>query len=124
MTSRSTAQTAKTAPSDTESDTPSTTPPVSTASRSLAIPGETGEVRRLNGTAIPGRFGLVEEVSGHHHDAVCSACGLVIDATSSARCEVALAETAPAIAEANGIDVADHRLELVGRCSSCARATG
>ena len=124
MTSRSTAQTAKTAPSDAESGTPSTTPLVSTASRSLAIPGETGEVRRLNGTAIPGRFGLAEEVSGHHHGAVCSACGLVIDATSSARFEVALAETARAIAEANGIDVADHRLELVGRCSSCARATG
>jgi Fe2+ or Zn2+ uptake regulation protein len=96
--------------------------PISTAYRNLAVLGDAGVVRRVNGTDEFARFELAEEVSGHHHHhAVCSSCGLVIDATSSARLEMALAETARAIAAENGFDVADHRLELVGRCLSCAR---
>jgi Fur family transcriptional regulator, ferric uptake regulator len=95
--------------------------PVSTAYRNLAVLADAGVVRRVNGSDEFGRFELAEEVSGHHHHhAVCSQCGLVIDATSSPRLEAALAETARAIAEENGFDVSDHRLELVGRCSRCA----
>lgn len=94
--------------------------PVSTAYRNLAVLADAGVVRRVNGTDEFGRFELAEEVSGHHHHhAVCSQCGLVIDATSSPRLEAALAETARAIAHENGFDVSDHRLELVGRCSRC-----
>lgn len=96
--------------------------PLSTAYRNLAVLGDAGVVRRINGSDEFGRFELAEEVSGHHHHhAVCTNCGLVIDATSSSRLEAALAETARAIAEENGFDVADHRLELVGRCRSCGR---
>jgi Fe2+ or Zn2+ uptake regulation protein len=96
--------------------------PVSTAYRNLTVLAAAGAVRRVNGTDEFGRFELAEGVSGHHHHhAVCSSCGLVIDATSSARLEMALAETARAIAEEDGFDVTDHRLELVGRCSSCSR---
>jgi Fur family transcriptional regulator, ferric uptake regulator len=95
--------------------------PVSTAYRNLAVLAEAGVVRRVNGSDEFGRFELAEEVSGHHHHhAVCSRCGLVIDATSSPKLEAALAETARAIAQENGFDVADHQLELVGRCSRCA----
>ena len=95
--------------------------PLSTAYRNLAVLGDAGVVRRINGSDEFGRFELAEEVSGqHHHHAVCTNCGLVIDATSSSRLESALAETARAIAEENGFDVADHRLELVGRCRGCA----
>ncbi len=100
--------------------------PVSTAYRNLTVLGEAGVVRRVNGTDEFGRFELAEEVSGrhHHHHVVCSSCGLVIDATSSARLEMALAEAARAIAAENGFDVADHRLELIGRCSACSRVVG
>ncbi|MGB9112417.1 MAG: Fur family transcriptional regulator [Acidimicrobiales bacterium] len=95
--------------------------PVSTAYRNLSVLAEAGIVRRVNGTDEFGRFELAEEVSGHHHHhAVCSQCGLIIDATSSPRLEAALADTARAIAQENGFDVSDHRLELVGRCSTCA----
>jgi Fur family transcriptional regulator, ferric uptake regulator len=95
--------------------------PVSTAYRNLAVLADAGVVRRVNGSDEFGRFELAEEVSGHHHHhAVCSRCGLVIDATSSPRLEAALAETARAIAQENGFDVSDHRLELVGHCSRCA----
>lgn len=95
--------------------------PVSTAYRNLGVLADAGVVRRVNGSDEFGRFELAEEVSGHHHHhAVCSECGLVIDATSSPKLEAALAETARAIAHENGFDVADHRLELVGRCSRCS----
>ncbi|MGA8296214.1 MAG: Fur family transcriptional regulator [Acidimicrobiales bacterium] len=95
--------------------------PVSTAYRNLAVLADAGVVRRVNGSDDFGRFELAEEVSGHHHHhAVCSRCGLVIDATSSPRLEAALADTARAIAQENGFDVADHRLELVGLCSRCS----
>lgn len=95
--------------------------PVSTAYRNLAVLADAGVVRKVSGSDEFGRFELAEEVSGHHHHhAVCSRCGLVIDATSSPRLEAALAETARAIAKENGFDVSDHRLELVGRCSRCA----
>jgi Fur family transcriptional regulator, ferric uptake regulator len=98
--------------------------PLSTAYRNLSVLSEAGAVRRINGSDEFGRFELAEEVSGHHHHhAVCTTCGLVLDATSSARLEAALGETARAIAAENGFDVADHRLELVGRCSNCAART-
>lgn len=97
--------------------------PVSTAYRNLNVLADAGIVRRVNGTDEFGRFELAEEVSGHHHHhAVCSRCGLVIDATSSPRLEAALADTAREIARENGFDVSDHRLELVGRCSRCSEA--
>lgn len=97
--------------------------PPSTAYRNLAVLGEADVVRRVNGSDDFARFELSEKLSGHHHHhVVCVQCGLVMDAAASSRLEAALAETARAIAEANGFDVTDHRLELVGRCTSCREA--
>jgi Fur family ferric uptake transcriptional regulator len=96
--------------------------PVSTAYRNVTVLSEANVLRRVNGSDELSRFELSEELSGHHHHAVCENCGLVVDAAASARLEGVLGETARAIAEAIGFDVTDHRLELVGRCSSC-RAT-
>jgi Fur family transcriptional regulator, ferric uptake regulator len=92
----------------------------STAYRNLTILGDAGVLRRVSGTDEFGRFELSEEISGrHHHHVVCADCGLVLDAVASVRLEVALAEAAKAVAEANGFDITDHRLELVGRCGAC-----
>ncbi len=94
--------------------------PVSTAYRNLSVLSDANVVRRVKGSDDFARFELSEQLSGHHHHhAVCESCGLVIDAAASPRLEAALAETARAIAEANGFDVTDHRLELVGRCTRC-----
>lgn len=98
--------------------------PLSTAYRNLSILGEANVVRRVGGADGFTRFELSEQLSGqhHHHHVVCESCGLVIDAAASPALEAALAETARAIAKANGFDVTEHRLELVGRCTSCRDA--
>ncbi len=96
--------------------------PVSTAYRNVTVLSEARVLRRVNGSDELSRFELSEELSIHHHHAVCERCGLVVDAAASAKLEGALGETARAIAEAIGFDVTDHRLELVGLCSSCSKA--
>ena len=97
--------------------------PPSTAYRNLAVLADADVVRRVNGGDDFARFELSEKLSGHHHHhVVCESCGLVMDAAASSRLEAALAETARAIAEANGFDVTGHRLELVGRCTACRKA--
>lgn len=97
--------------------------PQSTAYRNLTVLADANVVRRVNGPDGFARFELSEVLSGdHHHHAVCENCGLVIDAEASPRLESALAETARLIAEANGFDVTEHRLELVGRCRRCRAA--
>ncbi len=94
--------------------------PLSTAYRNLSILGDADVVRRVGGADGFTRFELSEQLSGqHHHHVVCECCGLVIDAATSPTLEAALVETARAIAKANGFDVTEHRLELVGRCTSC-----
>lgn len=94
--------------------------PVSTAYRNLTVMGDANVVRRVGGPDGFARFELSEELSGHHHHhVVCESCGLVSDAAASPDLEAALAATARAIARANGFDVTEHRLELVGRCTQC-----
>lgn len=94
--------------------------PISTAYRNLTVLAEANVVRRVGGPDGFARFELSEQLSGqHHHHVVCEACGLVSDAAASSRLEAALAETARAIAEENGFDVTEHRLELLGRCKNC-----
>lgn len=97
--------------------------PVSTAYRNLTVLCDADVVRRVSGPDGFARFELSETLSGdHHHHVVCEACGLVMDVAPSPRLEAALAETARLIAEENGFDVAEHRLELVGRCRRCRAA--
>ncbi len=97
--------------------------PQSTAYRNLAVLADADVVRRVSGPDGFARFELSEALSGdHHHHVVCESCGLVIDAATSPRLEAALAETARLIAEANGFEVTEHRLELVGRCRRCRAA--
>ncbi len=98
--------------------------PLSTAYRNLTVLAEAQAVRRISGSDDLARFELAESLAGthHHHHLLCELCGQVADATASARLEAALSEAAHTIAEANGFEVTDHRLELVGRCASCRRS--
>jgi Fur family ferric uptake transcriptional regulator len=94
--------------------------PTSTAYRNLTVLSEAGAVTRVNGGDEFGRFELSEQVSGeHHHHVVCAGCGLVLDTRVPDRLEAALEEAARAVAEANDFAIAEHRLELVGRCGDC-----
>lgn len=92
----------------------------SSAYRNVTALIDAGVVRRVAGTDDHGRFELDEELSGHHHHhLVCAACGKVEDVHSSARLERALGEAARAVAEGQGYEITDHRLDLVGVCPAC-----
>jgi Fe2+ or Zn2+ uptake regulation protein len=92
----------------------------STAYRNLTVLTAAGIVTRVSGADEFGRFELSERQSGqHHHHVVCTDCGLVLDTGAPPGLEEALAETMRAAAQANGFDITGHRLELVGRCTSC-----
>ncbi len=93
--------------------------PQSSAYRNVTALIEVGVVRRVNGTDDHGRFELAEELSGHHHHLVCAHCGRVQDVHPSPRLEKALSEAARAVAEEQGYEVTEHRLDLLGRCPDC-----
>ena len=93
--------------------------PQSSAYRNLTGLIEVGVVRRVAGTDDHGRFELTEELSGHHHHLVCGTCGKVEDVHPSPRLERALGEAALAVAESQGYEVTEHRLDLVGLCPAC-----
>jgi Fe2+ or Zn2+ uptake regulation protein len=94
--------------------------PQSSAYRSLTALAEAGVVRRLAGNDDLGRFELAEDLSGHHHHhLVCTSCGLVADVRASPRLERALSEAARVADDETGFEVNDHRIDLVGRCSTC-----
>jgi Fur family transcriptional regulator, ferric uptake regulator len=94
--------------------------PASTAYRNMTVLSEAGIVIRIGGTDEFARFELSEELSGqHHHHIVCTDCGLVLDTSSSPGLEDALAEAVRGVVQAGGFEITGHRLELVGRCTSC-----
>lgn len=66
-----------------------------------------------------GSFGYVACPSGHHHHAICSGCGLVVDLRA---CGVGREAEEEALAA--GFAVQGHRLEYFGLCTSCQRDDG
>jgi Fe2+ or Zn2+ uptake regulation protein len=96
--------------------------PQSSAYRNVTALIEAGVVRRIAGPEDHGLFELAEEFSGHHHHLVCAACGRVEDVVASERLERALGETVRALGEAQGYQVTEHRVELLGLCPDCKTA--
>ncbi|MDQ3107548.1 MAG: transcriptional repressor [Actinomycetota bacterium] len=111
------------------SDRPLTVPDILTAAssnlpqssvyRNLTVLLEAGVVRRLLGTDDLARFELAEDLAGHHHHLLCTACGAVSDVTAAPKLERALSEAARLAAEEVGFEVTEHRIDLVGLCASC-----
>ncbi len=96
--------------------------PQSTTYRNLTALIEAGVVQRVSGTGDHSRFELAEELSGHHHHLVCANCAKVEDIQPSPRLERALGESVRAAAEAQGYQVSEHRLDLLGLCPDCRTA--
>lgn len=96
--------------------------PQSSAYRNVTALIEASVVRRIAGPDDHGLFELAEEFSGHHHHLVCAACGKVEDVVPSERLERALGETMRALGEAQGYQVTEHRVELLGLCPECTDA--
>lgn len=91
----------------------------SSAYRNMTALMEVGSVRRVAGNDDHGRFELAEELSGHHHHIVCAECGRVEDVHPSPKLERALGEAALEVAELEGYEIIEHRLDLLGLCPTC-----
>lgn len=93
--------------------------PQSSAYRNVTALIEAGVVRRIAGPEDHGLFELAEEFSGHHHHLVCAACGKVEDVAPSEPLERALGEAMRALGDAQGYQVIEHRVEVLGLCPEC-----
>ncbi|HVF32720.1 MAG TPA: transcriptional repressor [Acidimicrobiales bacterium] len=93
--------------------------PQSSAYRNLTVLLDAGVVRRLLGTDELARFELAEDLAGHHHHLLCSTCGAVSDVSAAPKLERALSDAARLAAEEADFEVTEHRIDLVGVCSSC-----
>jgi Fe2+ or Zn2+ uptake regulation protein len=93
--------------------------PQSSVYRNLTVLAEAGVIRRIVGTDEHARFELAEDLAEHHHHLLCLTCGSVIDVSAAPRLERALSEAARLAAEEVGFEVTEHRIDLVGVCSSC-----
>jgi Fe2+ or Zn2+ uptake regulation protein len=93
--------------------------PQSSAYRNVTALIEAGVVRRITGPDDHGLFELAEEFSGHHHHLICAACGKVEDVLPSRRLERALGDAVRALGDAQGYQVTEHRVELLGLCPEC-----
>jgi Fe2+ or Zn2+ uptake regulation protein len=93
--------------------------PQSSAYRNVTTLIEAGVVRRVVGNDDHSRFELSEDIAGHHHHLVCGSCGKVEDVPPSERLERAIGDAARSIADQQGYEVTEHRMELVGLCPDC-----
>lgn len=93
----------------------------SSAYRNLAVLELCGVVHRVAGSDEFARFELAEDLTDHHHHhLICTACGLVTDFTVSDRTERSLEAAMATVADTTGFVPDHHRLDLLGRCRSCA----
>jgi Fur family ferric uptake transcriptional regulator len=94
--------------------------PQSSAYRNLAVLEQAGVIRRVITDDDFGRFELDEDLTEHHHHLVCSHCGRVEDVAIPANLERSIGRTLDRLAKGAGFASVDHRLDMIGRCRSCA----
>jgi Fur family transcriptional regulator, ferric uptake regulator len=93
----------------------------SSAYRNLSELVGAGVVRRIITSDEFSHFELAEHLTGdHHHHLVCAACGAVEDFAVPPALEEAIDRAAASVALRGRFAVEHHRLDLVGRCASCA----
>lgn len=93
--------------------------PQSSVYRNLAVLEAAGVVVKVLTNGDRAAFELAEELKGHHHHLVCVGCGLVLDVDIPAEIEKLLTKGMSAVAENSGFELQGHRLDLLGRCSTC-----
>lgn len=87
--------------------------------RNLAVLEGAGVVTRIVTHHDFASYELAEDLTGHHHHLICSGCGDVSDFSLKPAVEAALEEALGGVARDVDFDVESHRLDLVGRCTSC-----
>lgn len=88
--------------------------------RTLAVLEEAGVVHRVPGPGGFTRHELGEDLTEHHHHAVCLSCGGVEDVAASSRLERTVSEAVAEAAATTGFQSQGHRLDLVGVCARCS----
>jgi Fe2+ or Zn2+ uptake regulation protein len=94
--------------------------PQSSAYRNLAVLEQAGVIRRVITDDDFARFELDEGLTEHHHHLVCSNCGRVEDVAIPVNVERSLGRSLDRLAKGAGFASVGHRLDLIGRCRSCA----
>jgi Fur family transcriptional regulator, ferric uptake regulator len=94
--------------------------PQSSAYRNLTVLEHAGVVRRVITDDDFARFELDEGLTEHHHHLVCSNCGRIEDVAIPANIERSIGRTFDRLAKGVGFASVGHRLDLIGRCRSCA----
>lgn len=96
----------------------------SSAYRNVAVLETSGVLRRVAATDELSRFELEEDISGHHHHILCASCSDITDFELPAEVERALEGAFAATAARHGFRIEQHRVDLVGTCSTCVAGAG
>jgi Fe2+ or Zn2+ uptake regulation protein len=94
--------------------------PQSSAYRNLSVLEHADVVRRVIAEGDFARFELDEELTEHHHHLMCSNCGRIEDVAIPPDVERSLGRSLDRLARGAGFASVGHRLDLIGRCRSCA----
>ncbi|MFM8902044.1 MAG: Fur family transcriptional regulator, partial [Actinomycetota bacterium] len=87
--------------------------------RNLSVLEDVGAIQRVASTDDLSRYELTEDILGHHHHMLCSSCGEMRDVKIPHRLEAELNATFKQLAKKSGFKLAQHRLDLIGRCKNC-----
>lgn len=87
--------------------------------RNLVVLEEVGVAHRVVTSDERARYELAEDLMGHHHHMVCTACGRVDDFTVSSQMERSLQSALDRAVNGTGFRTAAHRLDVVGTCAAC-----
>ncbi len=98
--------------------------PQSSVYRNLTVLESAGVVVKVLTNGDRAAFELAEDLKGHHHHLVCTSCGMVLDVEIPADVERLLTKGMSAVADVHAFDLHGHRLDLLGRCTSCASTAG
>jgi Fur family transcriptional regulator, ferric uptake regulator len=95
--------------------------PRSSAYRHLVDLQGAGVVRRIAAGDEFARFELAEDLTEHHHHLLCTGCGRVIDVTPTPAFERTVDRVVAELAGQQGFHPTSHSLDIIGKCSLCAR---
>ncbi len=93
--------------------------PLSSLYRSLTVLDEAGILRRHHDADGLARYELAEWLTGHHHHAVCTRCGVVEDIELDESAEAALDGMMSGVSRTSDWKISGHSLEVEGVCPSC-----
>ena len=87
--------------------------------RNLTVLEEAGAVTRIATNHEFARFELAEHITEHHHHIICNSCGDINDFSLPPNIEKSLDLSLQKAAKKTSFDIDNHRLDVLGTCTSC-----